>query len=276
MKTITNHLRKLIHTILSISGFVPEHMTPTRYVFMLGSFFATFLLLPIFTDVNIAIYYFICSTALYIGFIFIVLPKNGLRKKMIYKYGEHKGYLLYEGLLAFTFYHNGVGLVYISQKSVGSGFFTNVPVVITIGLAAIFFIIGMGTKIWSTFVIGIPIYYWKDMFLGKKVCNFVETGPYKYLSNPIYGVGQLHVYGIAIYYNSIYGLIFAAINQCLIFLFYFTVEKPFIYRKYFNQKVVPLINTRIGDEPTYTDIPAINLGMMQMEFSNDEEFKKMN
>jgi protein-S-isoprenylcysteine O-methyltransferase Ste14 len=74
----------------------------------------------------------------------------------------------------------------------------------------LFIVDGMGTKIWSAYVVGIPIYYWKDMFLGRKIGNFVVSGPYKYFNNPMYGVGQLQVYAIALYYDSLYGLNFCS------------------------------------------------------------------
>ncbi|MDP1764996.1 MAG: methyltransferase [Sediminibacterium sp.] len=229
-------IKKLIHTILSISGSVPEHMTLMRFFFMLGSVLVSIFLLPKYKNVDFAIVYFICSTIAYIGFIFLVLPERGLRLKLIEKLGEERAYLYYEAFLAFAFFHNGIGLSFISQSSAGSGFFGSIPVTVTFAFFAILFTAGMGIKIWSAYVVGIPIYYWKDMFFEKKVCDFVVTGPYKYFNNPMYGIGQLQVYAIAIYYNSIYGLIFGAINQGLVFLFYFTVEKPFIYRTYLQQK----------------------------------------
>ena len=91
--------------------------------------------------------------------------------------------------------------------------------------------------------IGIPksavasggIYYWKDMFLGRKICEFVVTGPYKYFSNPMYGIGQLPAYAAAIWYGSKHGLIAAFVNQCLIFSFYFLIEKKFIKRVYLTK-----------------------------------------
>lgn len=228
MKTV----KKLIHTIVSISGFVPEHMTVLRAFFMLGSVLVSIVILPKYADVEYAIGYFTFSTLVYIGFIFLVLPQYGLRLKLIERFGEEKAYLYYEGFLAFAFFHNGVGLSYISQSSVGSGFFDSVPSLVLMLLVGVLFTVGMVVKIWSAIVVGIPVYYWKDMFLGRSVSEFVVTGPYKYLSNPMYGVGQVQVYAIAIYYNSIYGLIFGAINQALVFFFYFAVERPFIYRTY--------------------------------------------
>ncbi len=225
-------IKKLIHTILSISGFVPEHMTLMRAFFMLGSVLVSILILPRYTQVNYAIIYFVCSTIVYIGFIFLVLSEHGLRLKLIKRFGEENAYLYYEGFLAFAFFHNGASLTFISQSSVGSGFFGSIPTTVVMLLVVILFCVGMGIKICSAYVVGIPIYYWKDMFLGRKVSDFVVTGPYKYFSNPMYGIGQVQVYAIAIYYNSIYGLIFGALNQLLVFLFYFMAEKPFIYRTY--------------------------------------------
>lgn len=227
-----NVVKKLVHTILSISGFVPEHMTVIRSFFMVGSILLTTLVLPDFLQINYAIAYFVIGTIVYLGFIFLVLPQNGLRLRLIERFGEEKAYLYYEGILAFAFFHNGASLTFISQSSIGSGFLDNVPQVVVLAIAILLFVFGLVVKIWSAYVVGIPIYYWKDMFLGRKVSDFVVTGPYKYFSNPMYGLGQLQVYAMAIYYNSIYGLIFGAVNQALVFLFYFVMEKPFIYRTY--------------------------------------------
>jgi protein-S-isoprenylcysteine O-methyltransferase Ste14 len=227
-----NTIKKLIHTVLSVSGFVPEHTGIIRTFFMLGSVLFSVAVLPNYEQINFAVAYFAFSTIAYIGFISLVLPENGLKLKLIEKYGEEKAYEHYEGFLAFAFFHNGVSLTFISQSSSGSGFWGNVPTPVLMTIVVILFTVGAGIKIWSAWVVGVPIYYWKDLFVGRKICDFVITGPYKYLSNPMYGIGQLQVYAIAIYYNSIYGIIFGAVNQLLVFQFFFTVEKPFIHRTY--------------------------------------------
>jgi hypothetical protein len=244
MKHIKKEFKKIIHIALSISGFVPEHMTPIRLFFMLGSVLASIFLLPMYKKLDYAIVYYICSTILYIGFLFFVLPERGFRLKLIKKIGEEGAYLKYEAFLAFAFFHNGIGSGFISQTSAGCCFFLNIPVEVTMVLAAVLFTTGWVIKIWSAYVVGIPIYYWKDMFLGKKVSDFSVTGPYKYFNNPMYGIGQLQIYGIAIYYNSIYGIIFGVVNQMLVFLFYFMVEKPFIFRTYLQQKKDSLVQPR--------------------------------
>jgi hypothetical protein len=48
----------------------------------------------------------------------------------------------------------------------------------------------------------------------------------------MYGIGQLQAYATAIWYGSSYGLLAAFVNQVLIFLFYYLVEKKFIKRVY--------------------------------------------
>ena len=84
-------------------------------------------------------------------------------------------------------------------------------------------------------MVSIDIYYWKDMFLWKKITQFVITGPYKFLTNPMYGIGQLPAYALAVWYRSETGLIAAFVNQLLIFTFYYTTEKKFIKKVYLNK-----------------------------------------
>lgn len=230
------NVKKLIFTVLSISGFVPEHVTITRAIVMMASVWVSVFLLPEYLQVKFAIVYFAISTLIYVGFIFLILPQQGLRLRLIEKLGEENAYLYYEGFLAFAFFHNGASLTFISQSSAGTGLWPALPYPLMMFGVIILLFSGLVVKIWSAYVVGVPIYYWKDMFVGRKISDFVVSGPYKYFSNPMYGIGQLQVYAIAIYYSSVYGLIFGAINQALVFLFYFTVEKPFIRRTYLTKK----------------------------------------
>jgi protein-S-isoprenylcysteine O-methyltransferase Ste14 len=225
-------LKSLLHTVLSISGFIPEHTTLIRVLFMGASILLSVMLLPNYQQIDYAVAYYTISTTVYIGFIFLVLPENGFRVKWIATQGEERAYLYYEGFLAFAFFHNGVSLSYISLSSAGTGYWGDISRPATLGVFLFLLVVGLVAKIWSAYVVGIPIYYWKDMFLGRKIGNFIVSGPYKYLDNPMYGIGLLQVYAMAVYYNSLFGLAFGAINQFLVFLFYFIVEKPFIRRTY--------------------------------------------
>ncbi len=227
-------VKKLIDTVLSMSGFVTENMNLMRFTSMVSSFLLTTFILPDYKRLDYAIIYFLCGTGAYVLFVFSILHETGFRLRLIEKFGERKAYLHYEAVLGFLFFHNGVALTFMSQTTSHDSFWTTIPEPIILIISGILFVVGMTVKIWSAYVVGTPIYYWKDMFLGRKVCKFVQTGPYKYLTNPMYGIGQIQVYAVAIYYGSTYGLMCGVINQVLVFVFYFLVEKPFIYRTYLH------------------------------------------
>jgi hypothetical protein len=91
-------------------------------------------------------------------------------------------------------------------------------------------IAGMIINIWSTLLIGVDIYYYKDLFLGKAIINFKKEGPYSLFSNPMYGPGQANGYGSALVCGSVAGLIFMFLNQVMMYIFYFVIEKPHIKR----------------------------------------------
>lgn len=225
-------IRKILHTLLSISGFVPEHSNLPRTVLMLASFFFSVYILPQYRSLPYALLYFTGSTVLYIGIVYTVLSPKGFRLNLINKFGEEQAYLYYEGVLGFAFFHNGISLSHISQSTANLYWCDIIPHALLLSLSVLLFIAGFATKIWAAYIAGIPVYYYKDMFLGRKISNFVVKGPYRFLSNPMYGVGQLQVYAIAIYYHSVYGLLFGLLNQALVFSYYYLLEKPFICRTY--------------------------------------------
>jgi len=239
--TKTNLLKKIYHfliLLISMAGYVPKNATILRTMVMIASLaFAIYLGNYQPNNSKLAISYFLLSEAFYLGFITIVLSKNGLRHWFIRNWGgENDGYLTFEAILGFLFFHNGVSIGYIASASPDSLFnFINRDFLLVI--AAMLFISGFTIKIFAAKVVTIEIYYWKDMFLGKKISDFVITGPYKYFRNPMYGIGQLQAYATAIWYGSKYGLMAAFLNQLLIFSFYYLVEKKFIKRVY--QKTYP-------------------------------------
>lgn len=215
-----------------MSGFVPGHATPARVAVMSASV-AFVYYLALFHPGNrpLAVGYALGSILCYVGFICIVLPRNGLRHWFVKRWGEERGYLTFEAMLGFLFLHDGAAIGFVATSSPGNAL-AFLPREVVVSLAAVLFIVGCVTKYWATIAVSVDIYYWKDMFLGRKVRDFVETGPYEHLSNPMYGVGQLQAYAVAVWFGSPTGLIIALINQCCVFLFYFAVEKPFIRRTY--------------------------------------------
>jgi len=236
MHTITNLIKRVNHLfvlLISMAGYVPKNATIFRTIALLSSLaFAFYLGRYQSGNLDLAISYFVLSEVCYLGFITIVLSENGLRHWFTRIWGnENEGYLAYETVLGFLFFHNGVSIGYIASATSGN-IFNFIPENFLFSIIAIMFITGFTIKILAAKVVSIEIYYWKDMFLGRKICDFVVTGPYKYFSNPMYGIGQLQAYATAIWYGSTYGLLAAFLNQFLIFMFFYLVEKKFIKRVY--------------------------------------------
>jgi len=225
--------------LISMAGYVPQNADFFRDILMVVSL-AFVVMLNVFLPHNpeFGIFYFLISEVLYIGFITVVLSKDGLRHWFVKKWGEDKGYLNFETLVGFLFFNNAASIGYIASANPGNlfGFVDKYLIFI---ITAILFIGGFTVKVLAAKVVTIDIYYWKDMFLGRKITDFVVTGPYKYFSNPMYGIGQLPAYAVAIWYQSPDGLVVAALNQMLVFTFYFLVEKKFINRVYQDVSTKP-------------------------------------
>lgn len=226
-------LLNLFVLLISMSGFVVKHATVLRTLVMTAAFlFSIYLGNSALLTAPVAVWFYVLSTAAYIGFLYMVLPENGLRHWIVRRWGgEQQGYLVYEAVLGFLFFVNGAAIGYMSVAFAGS-----LPLFIEEAIlrpvAAFLFVIGWVVKIWATNVAGIDIYYWKDMFLGRKISRFVADGPYRFIHNPMYGVGQLQSYAVALWYQSWPGLLAALAYQLLVFSFYYLEERKFIANVY--------------------------------------------
>lgn len=236
-KTFGN-ISRIINIFISMAGYVPNHATIGRtFALGLSLIFAVYLSIYEPFNTRISFPYFVIGEVLYVGFIMTTLSKNGLRHWFIRKWGEEKGYLTYEGILGFLFFHNAICIGYIASSTPGDLFsFIDRNTLFLIVL--ILFAGGFLIKIFAAKAVSIDIYYCKDMFLGRKISDFVVSGPYKYFKNPMYGVGQLQAYATAIWYGSEYGLAAAFLNQALVYSFYFLVEKKFVRRTYLQTAVL--------------------------------------
>jgi protein-S-isoprenylcysteine O-methyltransferase Ste14 len=239
-RNVSKKLREFIIVVTSMAGYVPKNATILRTILMLSSFvFSLYLVTYQPLNSNLAFAYFIFSETLYVGFISSVLAENGLRHWFLRRWSdENKGFKAYQTALGFLFFHNALSIGYVAS-STPDGLFQMANKNLILIMAVLTFIGGFAIKVWAAKTLSIEIYYFKDMFLGRRISQFVVTGPYKYFDNPTYGIGQLPAYATAIWYGSKHGLIVGFLNQFLIFSFYFIMEKRFIKRVYFDAQFQP-------------------------------------
>jgi protein-S-isoprenylcysteine O-methyltransferase Ste14 len=105
-----------------------------------------------------------------------------------------------------------------------------VPVAASVAAGAVLAIIGVGTKLWAARTLGGDAYYWHNFFEPEAAGEPVSSGPYRFVSNPMYTIGYLQTYGLALILRSLPGLFASAFAQAAILVFHFVVEKPHFER----------------------------------------------
>ncbi|HJO09528.1 MAG TPA: methyltransferase, partial [Verrucomicrobiota bacterium] len=155
-----------------------------------------------------------------------------IKRVMLSLLGQTKATRVYDMICGLMFFNIGCGVGTAALYAPGAaGFFQLYPL-LKWGLVGLLVVAGFGIKIWSTWIVGIDTYFFRDLFLEQAHGEFTAKGPYKWLANPMYGVGNLHIYCFPLVTGSTFGLWFALGCHVSIYAFYFIVEKPFIRRAY--------------------------------------------
>jgi protein-S-isoprenylcysteine O-methyltransferase Ste14 len=225
-------LSKLTETVLAMAGILVRRLT-ALHALATGLSLVTyqFFLLPR-SNLQWAIWYFAFATVIHYILLFGIFARNRKRswaQWLINRYGEEKGFVVFEMLMAFVFCHNGLSSAYICSVAGG---LESIPTWFLLATGVLFSLIGFSVKLWATMVVGIDTYYYKDLFWRRAVSDFKVAGPYRVFKNPMYGIGHLHAYGIAMMSGSLAGLIAVAFNQACIWSFYLLIEKPHVHEMY--------------------------------------------
>lgn len=223
-----NTAKKTIILLLGMSGIVLNNMTPVRWLSIILSVVFLFFLYQHRSQAN-AFFYWGASMIFHYTILFGTFIKGGFKDRWLSRGISFKqAYLKFEGWLSLAFFHNGLafGFLYINTPSASFFSFADSNLVLTVGL--ILQLTGFTIKFLAAWLVGIPTYYYKDMFCEEKVIEFKKAGVYKYVNNPMYGIGQLNGYGAAITAFSLYGIMSAGLNQLCIYLFFYLFERPFI------------------------------------------------
>jgi len=241
--SLVHQLIHIVYTFIGMSGWRLRHLNLLWvvggvaslgfYAFLFGFNFFGFSVEGSAvgnTAVHVGFYLF---TVVFYYFGIIAFFKAKKNEKMCREMGEEKAFRSFQTLLALMFINQGLGVGAMSSLQLpGWEFPLAHSQALAVGL--VLTAVGITIKVWATVLTTIDIYYLKDLFVGHPVTGFVEKGPYKFLSNPMYGVGQLHAYGIAVLYESTTGVVAAGLCHILIYTFYYVVERPFVVRTYLS------------------------------------------
>lgn len=154
---------------------------------------------------------------------------NGVADRLKAHLGEESGGRAYEGLTALFFYHRSYSYVLLVQKTAFLDANWLVPYLPYLqGFGWLFIATGLLVNTGAFFSIGRPAFYYLDMYYGRFLQPFSDRGIYRLLKNPMYSVGQLPAYGVALLYGSWPGILYAVANQVCCYVFYAVAERPHI------------------------------------------------
>jgi protein-S-isoprenylcysteine O-methyltransferase Ste14 len=226
-------LRDTIVILFAMSGMFLTQLTPLRVLVTAAIGGATLLLAlsPWRAGLPVALLAFAGGFAVRYAFLFLSFGHGGIAERLKRSLGLESGFAAYEALTALQFFARGITFSWLLEATrlpiapLGSDWSAPLHAAGLLVAAA-----GMSMNIWATLVVGIPTYFYRDLFLGAEGPRtvFKVEGPYRWLRNPMYGFGQLAAYGIALSALSPICLLATALNQAAMYLFNWYVEQPHV------------------------------------------------
>ena len=160
----------------------------------------------------------------YVGYVWIGLTRQQSDGWWTRRWGTEGGFGRFRRGAAIIMTIDAVSFVVVCLAGWGT-LPALLPRVPAIAIGAVLVLVGVGTKLWAAAAVGDRVYYWNDFFTPTTPVVPVTTGPYRYLSNPMYTVGYLQTYGLALIAGSLAGLVASVCDQAAILLFYWRVER---------------------------------------------------
>lgn len=173
--------------------------------------------------------YAILSRLAYVLFVGWTLRREDRAGAYRRRFGSALAFRRFRRRAAFVMYHDAVAftlLCVLTRNTWQSPF----PSLVTIAVGATLAALGLATKAWAARTLGSRAYYWHNFFEPEAAVGPVSTGPYRFMSSPMYTVGYLQTYGLALLLESFTGLIAAGFSQATILIFYLLIEKPHFER----------------------------------------------
>lgn len=177
----------------------------------------------------VAFSYAIVSRLAYVFFIGITLRREARDSRYTRAFGPADAFRRFRRTAAFVMNNDAAAFILLSLITPNTLALPVSPTISFIGGLALV-VVGLGMKLWAASTLGPDAYYWHNFFDPANARGPVTTGPYRYVSNPMYTIGYLPTYGLALLTRSLPGMIAAVFAHATILAFYVLVEKPHFER----------------------------------------------
>lgn len=177
----------------------------------------------------IALAYHLASRLAYVSYIGVTLARQDRTAFLTTRYGAEGAFRRFRRIAALLMYNDAVSFVVLCVVTRNTLRLPVLPVV-SVAVGAVLVLVGGAVKAWAAATLGAGAYYWRDFFVQAERPVPATAGPYPFLKNPMYSVGYLPTYGLALVTASLPGLIASAVDQAAIFAFHRWVEEPHVER----------------------------------------------
>lgn len=172
--------------------------------------------------------YHLASRLAYVVGVGMALTKQERHQVFTRRDGVQQGFRNFRRIAARLMTNDGVSFVLLCVATRGTVQPAMDPMLLIVG-GVVLVAVGVGTKLWAARALGAGAYYWHSFFAPGPIAPD-PSGPYRFFRNPMYTIGYLQAYGLALILSSWPGLIASAFDQAAILAFYYLVEKPHIDR----------------------------------------------
>jgi protein-S-isoprenylcysteine O-methyltransferase Ste14 len=235
-------LVRIVSTVFAMAGWRLEHLNAAWVAGSVVSLLIAHVLIDR-ADWRLTLPYLLLTLVFYYGGNAAIL-RSDIPARAIARLGERRAFRAYETLAGLMFLNQGLGVGCMSALHLpGWERAVPAPVVLVAGVAL--FTVGLVVKLWATLTVGVDVYFFRDMFLGRPLAPACDGGPYRFLHNPMYSLGQLQGYGYALLYGSVPGLVAAAAGHLLIYGFYLVAERPFVRSTYMTRRPAQTITSAL-------------------------------
>jgi len=178
---------------------------------------------PAWTALTLALH--LASRLAYVLYVGLALRRQERTAYFTRRYGLEQGFRRFRRAAAVLMSSDAVSFValcVVSRNTLAIG----APRGVVIAAGVVLVLVGVLTKAWAAATLGGRAYYWSNFFGPADRTAPSVAGPYRFFKNPMYTVGYLQVYGLALVAGSLPGLAAALFDQAAILAFYRAVEKP--------------------------------------------------
>jgi protein-S-isoprenylcysteine O-methyltransferase Ste14 len=173
----------------------------------------------------LAFSYHILSRLAYVIWVGRALYQQDRYQRFTRVAGGEAGFLRFRRIASRILNNDGVSfvvLVLVTRDTLR----LDLPRGVVIATGVLLAMTGVGIKLWAAASLGSKAYYWHNFFVPAPPPSGPAPGPYRYISNPMYTLGYLQTYGLALMFGSLPALIASAFDQAAVLVFNHLVERP--------------------------------------------------